>query len=134
MPSVQMARPKLPVVISDADKKELIRRTREPSATVQAALRAKIVLLTSDGVDSDEIVARLQTSRVTVGLWRSRWLLQLSATTGMSSGCTLILDHDATHQPAKVKKWLERHLRFARPCPLHPHRRLVDEPLRALLP
>lgn len=71
-----MARPKLPVVISAADRVELIRRTKAPSSTVQSALRARIVLLASEGIDSDEIAAQLRTSRVTVGLWRSRFLAQ----------------------------------------------------------
>ena len=47
-----MARPKLPVIISEADKAELTRRTKAPSSTVQAALRARVVLLAAEGLDN----------------------------------------------------------------------------------
>lgn len=71
-----MARPKLPVVISEADKAELTRRVKMPSSTVQAALRARIILLAADGLDNAAIATQVQTSRVTVGLWRSRFLAE----------------------------------------------------------
>lgn len=69
-----MARPKLPIVISEADRAELLRRTRAPASTLQAALRARVVLLACDGHDNAAIATELQTSRVTVGLWRSRFV------------------------------------------------------------
>jgi transposase len=69
-----MARPKLPVALSDADKIELTRRTKAASSTLQAALRARIVLLASTGLDNAVIAKQWGTSRVTVGLWRSRFV------------------------------------------------------------
>jgi len=71
-----MARPKLPVVISQADRVELTWRTKAPASTLQTALRARIVLLAAEGRDNAAIATQLQTSRVTVGLWRSRFLTQ----------------------------------------------------------
>jgi transposase len=74
MPASGMARPKLPLVLTDPQKSELLRRTKTPSSTIQAALRARIVLLASDSLDNAAIATQLGTSRVTVGLWRSRFL------------------------------------------------------------
>jgi Homeodomain-like domain len=74
MPRSGMARPKLPLALPEADKAELIRRTKAASSTLQAALRARIVLLAATGVENAAIAKQLGTSRVTVGLWRSRFL------------------------------------------------------------
>ena len=69
-----MARPKLPLTLCEADKTELTRRTKAASSTLQAALRARIVLLANAGLDNSVIAKQLSTSRVTVGLWRCRFL------------------------------------------------------------
>ena len=69
-----MARPKLPLVLEPSQKVELNRRLKAPASTVQAALRARIVLLAAEGHDNAAIAERLETSRPTVGLWRARFL------------------------------------------------------------
>ena len=110
-----MARPKLPIVLSAADQIELVRRTKAPASTVQAALRARIVLLAATGLDNDEIATRLATSRVTVGLWRGRFLAQ--GLTGLANGrrtgrpCSLALEKvrrvvtEVVRPPAGRKRW-----------------------------
>ncbi|MCW5559992.1 MAG: helix-turn-helix domain-containing protein, partial [Verrucomicrobiae bacterium] len=41
---------------------------------LQTALRARIVLRAAEGAENAQIATELHTSRVTVGLWRSRFL------------------------------------------------------------
>ncbi len=74
MPPSGIARPKLQIIISEADEVELTRRTKTPSSTVHAALRARVVLLAAEGLDNVAIASELETSHVAVGLWRSRFL------------------------------------------------------------
>ena len=74
MPTFGMSRPKLSLSLTSSDKLELRRRTKAASSTLQDALRARIVLLAAEGMDNSRIAEELKTSRVTVGLWRSRFL------------------------------------------------------------
>lgn len=76
MPAFGMARPKLSLELTLEQKAELLRRTKTPTSTLQEALRARIVLRAAEGVDNAAVAAELGTSRVTVGLWRSRFLDQ----------------------------------------------------------
>jgi hypothetical protein len=69
-----MVRLKLPVVLSVDQWAERVRRIKTPSSTIRAALRARIVLRAAEGIDTAAIASELGTSRVTVGLWRSRFL------------------------------------------------------------
>lgn len=110
-----MARPKLPVVLSDTDRTELLRRTKAPASTVQAALRARIVLLAAKGLDNDDIANQLETSRVTVGHWRACFLAQglMGLETAKRSGrpCSLPEEKvkkvivDVVRPPAGRKRW-----------------------------
>lgn len=67
-----MARPKLPLVLSDEQRSELNRLVKAPSTPQKIVCRARIALLAAEGKDNDEIADQLGTSRVTVGLWRQR--------------------------------------------------------------
>jgi hypothetical protein len=69
-----MARPKLALELASADKTELLYRIKAPSSTQQAALRARIVLKAAQGMTNAAVAQELKTSRVTVGLWRQRFL------------------------------------------------------------
>jgi transposase len=69
-----MARPKQPLALSADQKAELDRRIKAPSSSIRAALRARIVLRAAEGINNAAIASELGTSRMTVGLWRSRFL------------------------------------------------------------
>ena len=69
-----MARPKLPLHLSVAQRTELNRLIQAPSTAQKIVRRARIALLAADGQDNQQIAAALRTSHVTVGLWRQRVL------------------------------------------------------------
>jgi transposase len=69
-----MSRPKLPLSVTVEQKSELQRLVKAPATPQKFVRRAKIVLLAAEGRDNDEIAATLNTSRLTVGLWRQRFL------------------------------------------------------------
>jgi transposase len=69
-----MARPKLDLLLHPEQKRELERLAKAPSTPQKIALRAKIVLRGGQGLDSARIAQELKTSRVTVGLWRQRFV------------------------------------------------------------
>lgn len=65
---------KAPVIhLSESDHKTLVRWSRGRSTPARLVLRAKIVLLASEGLENREIATRLETSLPTVGLWRKRF-------------------------------------------------------------
>lgn len=55
-------------------RSELNRLVAAPSTPQKIVRRARIALLAAQGKDNRQIAANLQTSRVTVGLWRQRFL------------------------------------------------------------
>jgi transposase len=69
-----MARPKLPLILSPEQKRELQRLVRAPATPQKTVRRARIALLASEGKNNDQIAAALGTSHVTVGLWRQRFI------------------------------------------------------------
>ena len=69
-----MARPKLAVSLSVEQKSELQRLVRAPATPQKTVLRARIALFAAEGKNNKEIAAALKTSRVTVGLWRQRFI------------------------------------------------------------
>ena len=69
-----MARPKLPVELSSAQRLALTRVVKAPATPQKMVRRARLVLLAANGCDNDEIARQLETSAVTVGLWRQRFL------------------------------------------------------------
>ena len=69
-----MARPKLDLMISPEQKRELDRLVKAPATPQKLVTRARIVMLAGEGVDSSEISRQLGASRVTVGLWRQRFI------------------------------------------------------------
>ena len=69
-----MARGKaVAIVLSDAERGELEQRARRRRSSHGAARRARIVLLAADGLNNCAIAEKLDVSRRTVGLWRSRF-------------------------------------------------------------
>jgi hypothetical protein len=69
-----MARPKLVLTLTPAQKAELQRLAKAPATPQKMVRRARIALFAAEGKDNDEIATTLGTSHVTVGLWRQRFL------------------------------------------------------------
>jgi transposase len=72
--AVFVARPKLPFILSEEQRRELERLVRAPGTPQKCVRRARVVLLAARGEDNAAIAEQLGTSRVTVGLWRQRFL------------------------------------------------------------
>jgi transposase len=70
----RMARPKLPLLMSAEQRSELRRWLNAPGTAQKMVRRARIALLAADGKANAEIAAALATSRVTVGVWRQRFV------------------------------------------------------------
>jgi putative transposase len=70
-----MRGPKPPMIeLSGMERRELDSLLRRHSTPQQLALRARIVLAASDGLNNGQIVRQLAVSRDMVRLWRGRWL------------------------------------------------------------
>lgn len=61
------------IELSDTERVTLTKWSRGRSTPARLVLRAKIVLLAADGKANNQIALELQTSRKTVGLWRTRF-------------------------------------------------------------
>jgi transposase len=59
--------------VSDEDRKELERLVRAPTMEQRVALRARIVLLSGEGVGTGQICERLGATTPTVTRWRARY-------------------------------------------------------------
>lgn len=59
--------------LTSAQRDELEGRARRYTLPYRDVVRAKIVLLAADGLDNDEIAARLDTRREVVSKWRKRF-------------------------------------------------------------
>lgn len=88
------------ISLSESDRTVLTKWSRGRSNPARLVLRSKIVLLAADGLQNEEIAKRLETTRQTVGLWRSRF-----ASDGLSG-----IEKDATRpgRPRKNRKALEK--------------------------
>ena len=64
------------VVLTDDERTTLTKWSRGRSTPARVVLRAKIILLASDGRMNKDIAAELATSPKTVCLWRSRFVEQ----------------------------------------------------------
>ena len=62
------------VVLTPEDRAELDRRVRARTARQQEALRARIVLLAADGLDTTTIAGTLGIARGTARSWRGRFV------------------------------------------------------------
>ena len=70
----EMARPKLELTVTPAQKADLNRIVKAPSSPQKMVLRARIVQLAAEGLNNDKVAAQLHTSKPTVVLWRRRFL------------------------------------------------------------
>jgi transposase len=62
--------------LSAEQRHELEARARKYTLPYRDVIRAKIVLLAAQGLDNDEIAARLDTRREIVSKWRKRFFEQ----------------------------------------------------------
>lgn len=69
-------RPLAPLVVSQAEREELVSIARSRSMPQALATRARIVLLAADGHSNTKIAENLRLSMPTVGVWRARYLTQ----------------------------------------------------------
>lgn len=68
-----MANRRVVLKVSAADRRVLEARVRAKSSSARDVERARIVLLSADGLSAEEIAERVGCSRPTVNLWRSRY-------------------------------------------------------------
>jgi len=71
-----MARPKAELVVTDEERDELISLSRRHRTAQAIALRARIILMCTTGLDNKAVAAVLRISQPTVGKWRSRFLAE----------------------------------------------------------
>ncbi len=63
-----------PVQLYEAERKELQKLVNRHTTPQQIALRAKIILLASEGKNHRQIARELNISRDMARTWRERWL------------------------------------------------------------
>ena len=59
--------------LSACESSELSRRASKYTLPYFAVVRAKMILMAADGMDNDQIAARLDTRREVVSQWRKRF-------------------------------------------------------------
>lgn len=67
-------RPKIPLNLSDKEREILEQASRRRTKANQDVTRAKMILLSADGVTNREIARKLGLSEGTIGSWRKRFL------------------------------------------------------------
>jgi transposase len=67
-------RPKPVLTLTDDERQKLETWAHRPKSTQRLATRARIVLACADGLDNQEVAARLGINTATVGKWRGRFL------------------------------------------------------------
>jgi transposase len=67
-------RPQVELVLTDAERDQLVRWSRRAKSAQALALRCRIVLACAEGLSNVEVGDRLGISRKTVGKWRSRFM------------------------------------------------------------
>ena len=61
------------IALSSAESQELHRRATRYTLPYFEVVRAKMILMAAEGLDNDEIAARLDTRREVVSEWRKRF-------------------------------------------------------------
>ena len=64
------------IKLSDEEAIELNRRATKYTLPYFEVVRARMILMAAQGLDNDEIAARLDTRREVVSLWRKRFFTQ----------------------------------------------------------
>ena len=71
---MQTGRPKAALVLTLAERNELVSYRRRRKTSHGLATRAAIVLACAEGLDNKSVAKRLRLSKATVGKWRSRFV------------------------------------------------------------
>ena len=71
---VRTGRPKAELVLTEAERSQLVSWSRRAKSSQALALRSKIVLACAEGADNKSVAAELGCNPVTVGKWRSRFV------------------------------------------------------------
>src|SRR5450759_4057435 len=69
-----IGRPKAALVVTGAERSELIRLTKRAHVNLALAFRARLVLACADQVPNTAVARRYRTTNATVGKWRTRFL------------------------------------------------------------
>lgn len=67
-------RPKAALVMTDDERRALMRLTTRARANRSLAFRARLVLACADGATNTAVARRYRTTNATVGLWRQRFV------------------------------------------------------------
>src|SRR5712691_8712902 len=69
-----IGRPKVALVVTDVERRELVRLTKRAHVNRALAFRARLVLACTDAVPNIVVARRHRTSNATVGKWRTRFI------------------------------------------------------------
>lgn len=69
-----IGRPKVAWVVTDVERRELVRLTKRADVNRVLAFRARLVLACTDAVPNTTVARRHRTSNATVGKWRTRFI------------------------------------------------------------
>jgi DDE superfamily endonuclease/Homeodomain-like domain-containing protein len=104
------------ITLKPADRRRLATLARDRNAPHKHVWRAEIVLLSADGIGTNEIMRRTGKSKTCVSRWQERFMCFLNAIEAQVPAGKLvhvILDNYAVHKHPKVRQWLARHPRSA---------------------
>src|SRR3984885_13156493 len=69
-----IGRPKVALVVTEVERRELVRLTKRAHVNRVLAFRARLVLACTDAVPNTTVARRHRTSNATVGKWRTRFI------------------------------------------------------------
>jgi transposase len=69
-----IGRPKVALVVTEVERRELMRLTKRAQVNRALAFRARLVLACADAVPNTAVARRHRTSNATVGKWRTRFI------------------------------------------------------------
>ena len=70
-----MGRPKAEIVLSDAEREQLVTWTRRRKTAQALALRSRIILECATGIDSKRVAQQMSVAQQTVSKWRNRFAM-----------------------------------------------------------
>src|SRR5436190_22943766 len=70
-----IGRPKVALVVTDGERRELVRLTKRAQVNRALAFRARLVLACAEGVPNTAVARRYRTTNATVGKWRGRFMV-----------------------------------------------------------
>jgi transposase len=103
------------ISVSAADLRRLAALVSDPKTPQKHVWRARIILLTADGVGTTAIMSATGKSKTCVWRWQERFME--AGVDGLPRDKTpppgkAIIDNYATHKTPEVRRWLARHPRW----------------------